>query len=993
MKANQTISGSLLLYLLVFLFCRPLNAFSHFNPIIDSLETVLQNSSSDSARLGILIQLCDETTYNNSEKAIRYFKKAEQLAKRSGNNKALARAYERAGIIYFHIGKKQKSRDYYLDAYRVNQKVGDYEISASIMYNLGNIHYELGNFDSTLHYADMAAEIFLGGNDSIGYAATQYLKIGAYKDQGDYATAMDVGLQALRIFRRYGVKNWEMYSLNNIADIYVLQDDYDEGLSLLNNVIAHYRTTNNKKFEAVALRYKGDIYLEMENYEKADSILNESYHIAVDGNFLPEKAKTLLSLANLAFLREEYKLAKTRYAEALDINLSLGDKYYTGVNLLGLGKSEYHLRLDSSLLHLNSAAKIMADFNEPSYLKDLHFYIFKIREDQGKYPAALESYKLYAAYRDTLLQEKKSKELAETTIQYKSEQKEERILNLENENELVRSNRRKLIIIGILIIALALTGIILLMIRNRKNRQLVEKSREVERMKSRFFANISHEFRTPITLILSPIYELQKDQDMSKHNHILKLIEHNAKRLLNLVNQILDLSKLEAGRYDLKPERNDIIAFVKRIIASFESLAASRSIRLSVEIPSEGKSFVFDPEILETILNNILSNAIKNEPEKGHIHISFYWNQPGNNFKLVVRNEGSYILPGKLDQVFNRFYTETSSKENVVNNSTGIGLALTSELVNLTKGKIRVFSNKEEGTSFELLVKELELKENKTIPSPEKFSNAYNQLSDPSNERKKHAKNVLVVEDNRDMRNFVDSVLSSELKVTTASDGKTGLEIALETIPDIIVTDIMMPGMDGTELCRKLKTNEKTSHIPVILLSAKDSDESRIEGLKALADDYVSKPFHSDELLQRIRNQLNSAEKLKEKYSKDLMYKSSPLNINSTDELFFEKLNNIIEESISNDEFSVEELSQMAGMSRSQLHRKLTGLAGLSASQYVRNYRLKRAHELLDHNAASVSEIAYMTGFSSPAYFNKCFREFFGSTPGDFMKKRVKGNR
>ena len=990
MKANHSIYGYLLICLLYILPGRTVYAFSNFSPITDSLETVLQNTTSDSARLDILIRLCDETTYNDSKKAIQYFKRAEKLAKSTGHDKALARAYERAGIIYFHLGEKQKSRDYYLDAYRINQKVGDYEISASIMYNLGNIHYELGNFDSTQHYADKAAEIFLEANDSIGYAATRYLKIGAYKDQGDYASAMDVGLQALRIFREYGVKNWEMYSLNNIADIYVLQDNFEQGLSMLNDVTEHYRETNNKKFEAVALRYTGDIYLEMEHYQKADSVLNISYRIASEGNFLPEKGKTLLSLANLAFSNTEYSLAKSRYTEALNINKILGDRYYTGVNYLGLGKSEYHLgRKDSARIHLNSALSIMDDFDEPFYMKNIHYYLFKIREDRGDFNDALESYKLYAAYRDTLLREEKSRELAETTIQYETEQKEEKIRNLEQENELVKANRRNLIIISILIIALALTGVILLIIRNRKNRQLVEKSKEVDRLKSRFFANISHEFRTPITLIISPLYELRKDKSLAKHNHILHLIEHNAKRLLNLVNQILELSRLEAGRFELKPEKGNVIVFIKRIIASFESLAGSRNIKLSVEIPAEERSFTFDPEILETILNNLLSNAIKNEPDNGYVNFHFSWISNGESFKIMVRNQGSYIPPEKLRQVFNRFYTETTVKESQGNSGTGIGLALTSELVNLLDGKIQVFSEKEKGTWFELEINELVLPEKRMKDRGKNNDEPEEKHIKAREEGGKTRYNVLVVEDNEDMRDFIASVLTTDFMVMEAGNGSAGLDMALETIPDVIISDIMMPGMDGNELCRKLKANEKTSHIPVILLSAKDSEESKLEGLKAFADDYVSKPFHSDELLQRIRNQLNNRKMLKEKYSKDLMYKSSVLNISSTEELFFEKLNAIIEENISNDEFSVEELSQAVGMSRSQLHRKLSALADLSASHYIRNYRLKRAKEFLVNHAGSVSEIAYMTGFGSPAYFNKCFREYFGETPGGLRSKNV----
>lgn len=349
----------------------------------------------------------------------------------------------------------------------------------------------------------------------------------------------------------------------------------------------------------------------------------------------------------------------------------------------------------------------------------------------------------------------------------------------------------------------------------------------------------------------------------------------------------------------------------------------------------------------------------------------------------MVRNEGSYIPPEKLQQVFNRFYTESRLKESSQASGTGIGLALTSELVNLVHGKIWVDSEKNSGTCFELEIPEMEISEPETISGRgEADTSAEKQVTGKVNEKS----TVLVVEDNPDMRKFITSLLSKEFRVKEAADGNAGWDAAISDIPDIIISDIMMPGRDGTELCRELKNNQKTSHIPVILLSAKASEESRLKGLKALADDYILKPFHPDELVQRIRNQLDLRQKLKLKYSKDLIYQPSPLNINSVEERFFQKLNTIIEENISNDEFSVEELSQSVGMSRSQLHRKLNALAGVSASEYTRNYRLKRAHELLKNNAGSVSEIAYMTGFGSPAYFNRSFREYFGKTPGEILK-------
>jgi len=951
----------------------------------DPLLAEYKSATTDSLRVEALIKLCDAYTYSQPDKARQYFIQARDLSEKSGYWRGLARSYERAGNLYFHQGDKTRARDNYLAALEENKKVGDYEISASILYNLGNLHYETGEFDSVLYYADQAAEIFLDNDDSIGYAATRYLIIGVYKDQGNYSLAMKNGLEALGIFQRHGVQSWEIFTLNNIVDLYKIQGNYTQCLAMINKVLESYRDNNNRKFEAVALRYKGDIYIETGRYHDADSVLKASISSAESGNFLPEKAKTLISLGNLEFKLDNYSEAESYYRNALHVNKQTEDGFYEAVSYLGIGKASYQqgktAEAARNLVHAESGLKESGDM---LYLKDIYLYLSLVSEQQGNYRESLEHYKLYAEFRDSLLSAEKSMELGKLTSRYETQLKEEQIQLLQNEKEHVLKTKNKLIIIGLLLIVLAASLIAFLVFRTRKNRQLVEKKEEVDRMKSRFFSNISHEFRTPLTLILSPLYELRNQPHLRSNSKLLGQIERNAKRLLVLINQILDLSKLEAGKYTLRVIRDDLFAFMRRLASSYDSLAAYRNTTFLVNIPDKPHSFNFDPEKLEMIVNNLLSNAFRFEPDNGMVSLEVSVPVSSSSVIISVKNSGSYIAKDQLSHIFDRYYSESEG----ASTGTGIGLALVKELVDLHGGVINAASSVEQGTEFVFEIPEKPVSANTGEPEQSRLRNIKDPyLHDDELQETVSGDNelpaLLVIEDHPELCEFIQSTMSDKYRVITADNGKSGLDKAVQIIPDIILSDVMMPEMDGLELCRLLKQNENTSHIPIILLSARAGEEGVMDGLKASADDYLVKPFRVDELKQRMTNLLRTRNELRERYSRDLLYQSSPESIQPAEKVFLQKLTAILEKNISNEEFSVTELSSEIGMSRSQLHRKLIGLIDMNASNFIRNYRLKRSRELLINHAGTVSEVAYMVGFSSPAYFTKCYREFFGMTPGE----------
>ncbi|HMQ47233.1 MAG TPA: response regulator [Saprospiraceae bacterium] len=526
-----------------------------------------------------------------------------------------------------------------------------------------------------------------------------------------------------------------------------------------------------------------------------------------------------------------------------------------------------------------------------------------------------------------------------------------------------------------------------------------EKLREMDALKSTFFANISHEFRTPLTLITSPIEQMMHGTFKGDVQKYYRIIHRNGKRLLNLVNQLLDLSKLESGKLQLKAAKGDIGQMVRTISGSFESLAARQMVDFQVNIPQSDFIGYFDKDVLEKILVNLISNAFKFTGEGGKISVAL--ERETDFAKLWVSDNGIGISEDQKEAIFERFGQSHYSE---LQEGSGIGLALTKELTQLHGGSISVQSEVDKGTTFEVA-----LAINKAFFKPEEILDATDDLEStisphpvsplvpieqntvqpqksspfPSTEQRPV---VLIVEDNRDVSQYIQDTLSEKYQIWTAYDGKKGLEKALEITPDLIISDVMMPEMDGREFCRHLKQDDKTSHIPIIILTARAGQEDKLEGLEIGVDDYLVKPFDGRELQIRVSNLLQQRQKLQSHYRRVFSaFMPTEVKAESMDSVFLQKVKECIETNLDDEHFSVVELSVQVGMSRSQLHRKLSALTGFSPNEIIRNMRLERAKQLLEQKAANVSEIAYLCGFSSPAYFIKCFRDHFGKTPGEIL--------
>ena len=539
----------------------------------------------------------------------------------------------------------------------------------------------------------------------------------------------------------------------------------------------------------------------------------------------------------------------------------------------------------------------------------------------------------------------------------------------------------------------------------------IKKLHEIDSLKMQFFSNVSHEFRTPLTLIVGPIEKLLQGAKDELQKKQLKLVYRNANRLLRLINQLMDFRKIEEAKLELNLTKNDVVRFIKEIVDAFNQDAEQRNIDFVFNFSRSSYEIWFDTDKLDKIIYNLLSNAFKYTSDNGNIVVSITFNDVGGinsdqlnsdkTFKITVKDSGIGIPKDFQSKIFDRFY---QVKNKLTTQGTGIGLSLTYELVSLHKGHILVESEPGRGSEFTVIlplwldekylphmsfdhakteVKEIETKDDLALE--EIYEDA--DLPEEQIQYSEKLPRVLIIEDNADMRAFIKSELNENFNVSETHDGKVGIEKAFDDIPDIIISDVMMPGMDGYEVCKILKHDERTSHIPIIMLTAKSSEEHTIEGYESGADDYIAKPFSSALLKVRIKNLIESRILLREKFVKEPFASVTEMSSSKTDEKLFNKAYSIVEKNLNNPNYEVNDFAYEIGMSRTQLYRKIHAISGQSVKEFIRIIRLKKAAELLLTSDSNISEIAYTIGFNSLSYFTTSFTEYFGMNPSKYIEK------
>lgn len=534
---------------------------------------------------------------------------------------------------------------------------------------------------------------------------------------------------------------------------------------------------------------------------------------------------------------------------------------------------------------------------------------------------------------------------------------------------------------------------------------LHEKSEEINQMKLRFFTNISHELRTPLTLIIGPLQQIMEGSNDAEYLQRLNAIMYkNSTRLLRLINQLLDFRRAESGSVNLIVEEGDLLSFVKEIHNAFEEIAQERQVNFVFKSNKKKIIAWFDNDKIEKIVYNLLSNAFKFTPSNKKIEISIEVKKNINvDYAIIkVSDEGIGIDNEDLNTVFNRFY-QVNKESNILQTGSGLGLAYTKRLVEIHKGTIDINSVLVKGTTFTVTIpiskKEYEsdsiLEEQ---PKQYGFTFIKNEVKDfkklliePTNiiketEYSKDIQTILIVEDNIDLREYLFDFFQNYYKVLCAHNGEEGLKMALETGPDLIISDLMMPKMNGIEMCKKIKNDLRTSHIPVIILTAKAGIENEKEGLETGADEFVLKPFNIDVLKLRVSNILRTKKQWTEKFKTKPTSSSWKELSSKLDKEFLKKSLKIIKKNIDNPDYSVEKFALDIGMSRSALFKKIKSITGQSTSEFIRTIRIKRASNLIKSGQYSITEVVFMVGFSDPKYFRTCFKKQFGQTPGEYFK-------
>lgn len=768
----------------------------------------------------------------------------------------------------------------------------------------------------------------------------------------------------------------------------------------------------------------GNIYLKADGTAKDSALLffQKSLALAERSGQNNYVLRAVNNIGTFYHITGELEKAIPYYQRAASIALKMGDFTSSVFPTLNIGHA--YLAEDKpaeAVPFLLEARRLAEVAGHKMGIASTAMGLASAYEKLGDFKKAYEHHRRYTELAIEITESRYNDQIAEMQTRFETKEKEallaQKSLELSGQEIFVQR-----LIGGALAVLLALLGFFLYF-RSRqrvKSREAklalqiehaqAEKLRELDQLKSLFFANISHEFRTPLTLILSPLKKVQEQLPASEQEvfwergnaevsiparHI-GMMRRNAERLGRLIDQLLDLSKLESGNMQLRVAKGDVMKCVRSIAFSFESLAERRQIHFQTRFPEGHPTVFFDKDKLEKILINLLSNAFKFTPERGSVSVQAALGK--DRLKVSVADSGPGISKADLDRVFERFYQAEGNRDE----GTGIGLSLVRELVELHRGQISVESAKGRGTvfKFSLPVARAAFSENE-IALEERAENQASVLppsmfvsegpghlfpaqaaSGPSCD----APCALIVEDNPDLRRFLAETMQDTYQVLAAANGREGLEIAFERTPDLIISDVMMPQVDGFELCETLKKDERTSHIPIILLTAKAGQRHKMEGLQTGADAYLTKPFDEAELLLRGKNLVAQRQKLREQLSSglpDFGLRPGDIAVTSADERFLKKVAAAIEENIDNEFFSVEDFAGAVAFSRSQLHRKLKALTGKSPNELIREFRLTRAKELLEKRHGNVSEVAVAVGYNSLSYFTRSFKDAFGILPSE----------
>ena len=1024
---------------------------------LDSLFAVWQDPTlTDDARLRAINNIAwDGHLYSQPDSALYYAQLQYDFAKRRGLKGHMASALNTQGASRYVKGDFAGALGYYQQCLELQEEIGDKRGMASNLNNMGNMYEAQGDYAQALacFQRSLALKEEIGNQTGI---ANSLVNMGAvYSAQGDYPQALNCYQRSLKIFEEREDQRGMAAALGNLGVVYEKQGDYARALQSYQRSLTIKGEVGDRRGAAVTLHNMGIISYSQGDHAQAMAYAQRSLKIHEEIGDEDGIAGSLNSMGIIYADQNDYPQALAFYQRSLAIREKIGDKAGVAMTLHNLGivfedQGDYDRAMDcyqrslmiqeeigdkAGIAHIKKAigglyqqtkapAKAVGwcrqalSLAEETGSVEVQQYacrcLYEAHKALGRNREALGYHEQWVRLRDSLFSQANTKEITRLEVQYEYQQQALQdsltFVQAQADTELAyqaQLNQRNLLLTGAaIVLLLGALGFLYFRYRQQqrnrarelelaRERERKEQLAELDKLKSRFFANISHELRTPLTLILGQNQSLQAELDDPRIDPKFDMVDRNGRRLLELVNQVLDLSKLESGRLELNVQTFDLLPFLKNLLFSFESLADQKRQQLQFQSREESLLMVADPEKLERVFFNLLSNAVKFTPEGGRITLKLQ--MVAHRVHVGVLDTGVGIPAEQQAAIFDRFY-QSESGANHPSPGTGIGLALVKELVELHEGSVELRSEPGQGSEFWV---NLPLNAGIASETPATYEPRLEPLeaavalpaapTTSGKSRITHAESrILIVEDNSDVRSFLrQELLGMGYAVLEAEDGQTGLDKAKAEQPDLIISDVMMPKMDGFELAQAIRADANSSHVPLILLTAKGSEESRITGLQTGVDDYLTKPFNPRELQARVANLIAQRKRLQEKFATALTIKPEEVSAVPMDQQFLQQVTDTIEAHLTDEQFGVEGLAETAGMSVTHLNRKLKALIGQTAGKLIRSMRLQRAADLLRQGAGNVSDIGYELCFSDSANFARAFKAQFGVTPSQWREQNA----
>ncbi|MFK7935028.1 MAG: tetratricopeptide repeat protein, partial [Saprospiraceae bacterium] len=984
------------------------HSLKQYDAALENNHAALEIARQIDYRVGTILNTLGNVYFflDDYKNAIRYYEQSLGYAAAKKDTIGQIDALHNLGSITTNSGQYETAYAYYLQSLDLQRAKKFLKIELTTLRHIAWLYFENNELQNGIEIFEEGIALAKERKDWKALAAIyRYMGAGYYK-KGLYDKSLMAYQEELKVREKLPDADQAMATKFQLTLFDLADDDLDEMMRYSQRVLQIATDNQDELGEIEFLGYMGRIHSLQGQCDSAITLLNVAIRKLEPRKLNQLKASVFYIKANCLEQLDQLDSALVIYNRALTYAENAQWKERQSEIFTGMGK--VYTRQSKPVLaqqYLANALALAAEADLPKQEADARWLLYQLLEQEQQYQLALEQIKRYQELQDFLVNEDRTKRIAKLKADYKFAREKEKLVA---ENEIKKRaldeqiNRQRNWIVLTTLGLLFSVVLFYLMYRFQKIKrqnalaqekmkavlqaQKLQKAEEMDAFKTQFFVNISHELRTPLSIIMGMNEKINENPAQWSAEGV-RLIRKNTHQLLQLTNQILELHKLESQSVRIRLVQGDVVIFLKYILSSFKPLAVDKKIQLAYESSDKVIMMDHDKEKLQWIVANLLSNAIKFTPERGSVTLSLQ--QVDQQLSIQVKDTGIGIPEAELPHIFDRYF----QLENKVNpTGSGIGLSLVKELVKLLKGKVQVSSVVSVGTVFTVQLPitqnanlEIATIQERNIPIHNEITHE-KRLVVGTNETDALPQ-LLIVEDNPDMVQFLHACLAQKYELHVAKNGQEGIEQAINLIPDLIISDVMMPLKNGYELCSTLKADERTSHIPIILLTAKTDMDAKLSGLAMGADAYLSKPFNEKELNIRLENLLQLRFQLQQKYAQLLMEPpNSATTEPTTEELFLQKITNFVQERMSRQDFDIENLCQYLQISRSQLFRKIKALTGKSPSVLIRTIRLRAARELLLTTQLTVTEIAYQVGFSSTSYFSTTYLAEFNESPSEARK-------